>query len=72
MGAWMDQQLRIGESDEPKSKESDASTENHSNASVEEARSSDYDLQAEMNSEISGAASLEQRRAYKIELQVIA
>ncbi|KAG8637358.1 hypothetical protein MANES_15G114000v8 [Manihot esculenta] len=69
MGAWMDQQLRIGESDEPKSKESDASTENHSNASVEEARSSDYDLQAEMNSEISGAASLEQRRAYKIELQ---
>ncbi|KAJ9183199.1 hypothetical protein P3X46_007098 [Hevea brasiliensis] len=69
MGAWMDQQLRIGESYVPKSLESDASTENYSNPSGEDASSPDYDLHAESNSEMSDTASLEQRRAYKIELQ---
>ncbi|XP_021636150.2 brefeldin A-inhibited guanine nucleotide-exchange protein 1 isoform X2 [Hevea brasiliensis] len=69
MGAWMDQQLRIGESNVPKSLESDASKENNSNPSGEDASSPDYDLHAEVNSEMSDAAGLEQRRAYKIELQ---
>ncbi|XP_002514399.3 brefeldin A-inhibited guanine nucleotide-exchange protein 1 [Ricinus communis] len=69
MGAWMDQQLRVGESYAPKSSETDASTENLSNPSGEDANSPDYDLHSEVNSEMSDAASLEQRRAYKIELQ---
>lgn len=71
MGAWMDQQLIIEESYVPKSSESDVSTENHSNPSGEDASSPDYDLHAEANSEISDTASFEQRRAYKIELQVV-
>ena len=70
MGAWMDQQLKVGESFVPKSSEIDTSTENQSNPSGEDANSPDYDLHSEVNSEMSDAASLEQRRAYKIELQV--
>lgn len=70
MGAWMDQQLRIGDSYLPKSSESDTSIENHSTPSGEDASVPDYDLHSEVNSEMSDAATLEQRRAYKIELQV--
>ena len=69
MGAWMDQKLRTGDSYLPKSGES-SSTENHSTLNGEDASASDYDLHSEVNSEMSDAATLEQRRAYKIELQV--
>ncbi|WCJ28586.1 Brefeldin A-inhibited guanine nucleotide-exchange protein 1 [Euphorbia peplus] len=68
MGTWMDQQLRIGESYVQKSTESDNSTENNINPSGEDS-SSDYDIHSEVNAEMPDAASLEQRRAYKIELQ---
>ena len=70
MGAWMDQKLRTGDSYLPKSSESSTSTENHSTLNGEDAGASDYDLHSEVNSEMSDAATLEQRRAYKIELQV--
>jgi len=69
MGAWMDQQLRLGDSYLPKSSESDT-TENHLTLNGEDGTVSDYELHPEVNSEFSDAATLEQRRAYKIELQV--
>ncbi|XP_022763827.1 brefeldin A-inhibited guanine nucleotide-exchange protein 1-like isoform X2 [Durio zibethinus] len=69
MGAWMDQQLKIGDSDLPKSFESDTSAESHSTPTAEDGTVPDCDLHPEMNSELSDAATLEQRRAYKIELQ---
>ncbi|XWS54428.1 hypothetical protein CRYUN_Cryun10bG0088600 [Craigia yunnanensis] len=69
MGAWMDQQLKIGDSDLPKSFESDTSAESHSTLTVEDGTVPDCELHLEMNSELSDAATLEQRRAYKIELQ---
>ncbi|XP_065853844.1 brefeldin A-inhibited guanine nucleotide-exchange protein 1 isoform X2 [Euphorbia lathyris] len=69
MGTWMDQQLRIAESYIPKSTESDNGTENPSNPSGEDASSTDSDMHSEVNAEMPDAASLEQRRAYKIELQ---
>uniref|UniRef100_A0A2P2LZA0 Uncharacterized protein MANES_03G096700 n=2 Tax=Rhizophora mucronata TaxID=61149 RepID=A0A2P2LZA0_RHIMU len=68
MSAWMDQQLRVGESHLPKNSECDT-TENHSMPSGEDGNVPDYDVHSEMNSEMSDAANLEQRRAYKIELQ---
>ncbi|KAL9332873.1 hypothetical protein Peur_073012 [Populus x canadensis] len=69
MAAWMDQKLRTGDSYLPKSSESSTSTENHSTLNGEDAGASDYDLHSEVNSEMSDAATLEQRRTYKIELQ---
>ncbi|KAJ6671836.1 BREFELDIN A-INHIBITED GUANINE NUCLEOTIDE-EXCHANGE PROTEIN 1 [Salix viminalis] len=69
MGAWMDQKLRTKDSYLSKSSESSTSTENHSTLNGEDASAPDYDLHSEMNSEMSDAATLEQRRAYKIELQ---
>lgn len=66
----MDHQLKIGDSYLPKSSESDTSTENTSIPSGEDGIVSDYELHPEINSEVSDAATLEQRRAYKIELQV--
>ncbi|XVE66471.1 hypothetical protein DITRI_Ditri08aG0082200 [Diplodiscus trichospermus] len=69
MGAWMDQQLKIGDSDLPKSFECDTSAESHSTLSAEDGTLPDCELHSEMSSELSGAATLEQRRAYKIELQ---
>lgn len=65
----MDQQLRLGDSYLPKSSESDT-TENHLTLNGEDGTVSDYELHPEVNSEFSDAATLEQRRAYKIELQV--
>ncbi|KAL1059975.1 hypothetical protein V6Z11_1Z137600 [Gossypium hirsutum] len=56
MGAWMDQQLKIGDSDLPSGSEKDGLVP-------------DYELHLELNSELSDSATLEQRRAYKIELQ---
>ncbi|KAK6241443.1 Sec7 domain - like 3 [Theobroma cacao] len=69
MGAWMDQQLKIGDSDLPKSFESDTSAESHSIPTAEDGTVPDCELHPEMNPELSDAATLEQRRAYKIELQ---
>lgn len=68
MGAWMDQQLTQGDSYLPRSSESD-STENHSTQNGEDGAVVDFELHPEANSESSDAATLEQRRAYKIELQ---
>ncbi|KAL5789037.1 hypothetical protein ACOSP7_005986 [Xanthoceras sorbifolium] len=69
MGAWMDQQLKIGDTCLPKSSEGETSTDNHSVPNGEDGAVADYELHAEVNSELSDAAILEQRRAYKIELQ---
>lgn len=69
MGAWMDQQLRIGDFS-PRSTETDYSIENNSSFTGEEGNGFDYELHSDTSSELSDAATLEQRRAYKIELQV--
>ncbi|KAJ8767025.1 hypothetical protein K2173_012536 [Erythroxylum novogranatense] len=69
MGSWMDQQLRVVEAYMPKNSESDASTENHSTPTGEDGSVPDYDLNADVISEMSDAATLEQRRAFKIEVQ---
>ncbi|KHN46856.1 Brefeldin A-inhibited guanine nucleotide-exchange protein 2 [Glycine soja] len=69
MGAWMDQQIRIGDLDLAKSPESSSAAENHLILNVEEGNASDHELHSDVNSEFSDAATLEQRRAYKIELQ---
>ncbi|KHN29890.1 Brefeldin A-inhibited guanine nucleotide-exchange protein 2 [Glycine soja] len=69
MGAWMDQQIRIGDLDLAKSPESSSAAENHLILNVEEGNASDHELHSDVNSEFSEAATLEQRRAYKIELQ---
>ncbi|XP_022727318.1 brefeldin A-inhibited guanine nucleotide-exchange protein 1-like isoform X2 [Durio zibethinus] len=70
MGAWMDQQLKIGDSDLHRSFQSDTSVEIHSTPAAEDGAVPDCDLHPEMNSELSDTATLEQRRAYKIELQM--
>ncbi|KAI4375753.1 hypothetical protein MLD38_013580 [Melastoma candidum] len=67
MAAWMDQQLRLGES-YPQNNSDNSSNDGHSTLSADDGHTGDYDLQSDGNSE-SGAISLEQRRAYKIELQ---
>ncbi|CAM0909962.1 unnamed protein product [Alopecurus aequalis] len=65
MGSWMDQQLRIGESSDVPS-----SIDNHNIHNGEEGIGTDYDLQSESSSsDVSDSSSVEQRRAYKIELQ---
>ncbi|KAL4301738.1 hypothetical protein GQ457_10G019250 [Hibiscus cannabinus] len=69
MGAWMDQQLKIGDSDLPKNFESDSSAERQSASFAEDGVLPDCDFHPEINYELSDAATLEQRRAYKIELQ---
>lgn len=66
----MDQQLRIGDTCLHKSSEGETSTDNHSVPNGEDGAVPDYELHAEVNSELSDSATLEQRRAYKIELQV--
>ncbi|KAL9276262.1 hypothetical protein ACSQ67_026192 [Phaseolus vulgaris] len=69
MGAWMDQQIRIGDIDLVKSPESSSTAETYVMPNVEEGNASDHELHPDVNSEFSDAATLEQRRAYKIELQ---
>ncbi|MBA0843149.1 hypothetical protein Goarm_000363, partial [Gossypium armourianum] len=69
MGAWMDQQLKIGDSDLPRSFESDTPSERPSTSIVEDGVVPDCELHPEMNFELSDTATLEQCRAYKIELQ---
>lgn len=71
MGSWMDQQLRIGEFSPKLSEASLNSIDNPNILSGEDGSGIDYELQSDSGSpDISGASSLEQRRAYKIELQV--
>ncbi|KAJ4966640.1 hypothetical protein NE237_018489 [Protea cynaroides] len=67
MGAWMDQQLQATDLCMLKSPESDSSAESHSLLNGEEGAAVDYEL--ETSSELSEAATLEQRRAFKIEFQ---
>lgn len=67
----MDQQLSVGESLLPKSVENEAPADNHSNPNEEEGTTTDHDFHPDLSSESSDAATLEQRRAYKIELQVL-
>ncbi|KAI5315285.1 hypothetical protein L3X38_044461 [Prunus dulcis] len=72
MGAWMDQQLSLGDSYLPKTNESDTSAEKMENqltSNGEEGAAFDNELHPEGNPEVSDAVTLEQRRAYKIELQ---
>ncbi|XP_057511131.1 brefeldin A-inhibited guanine nucleotide-exchange protein 1-like isoform X2 [Actinidia eriantha] len=69
MGSWMDQQLRVGDFCPPKSSDSDSLSENHATVNGEEGIVPDYEMHPEVNSEFSDAATLEQRRAYKLELQ---
>ena len=59
----MDQQLKIGDFFPPSSSDDESRGGDESNLS-------DYDLQSEAASEYSDAATLEQRRAYKLEVQV--
>lgn len=63
MGLWMDQQLKIGDFYPP-------STSDDESRGGDESNLSDFDLQPEAVSEFSDAATLEQRRAYKLEVQV--
>ncbi|XP_061367349.1 brefeldin A-inhibited guanine nucleotide-exchange protein 1-like isoform X2 [Gastrolobium bilobum] len=69
MGAWMDQQITIGDLYLAKSPESSSAAEIHLILNGEEGNGSDHELHPDVNSEFSDAATLEQRRAYKIELQ---
>ncbi|KHG20157.1 Histidine--tRNA ligase [Gossypium arboreum] len=70
MGAWMDQELKIFDFDLSRNFESDTSSERPSTSIVENRVVPDCELHPEMNFELSDIATLEQRRAYKIELQV--
>lgn len=66
----MDQKIRVSDSYLPKISESSSITENHQSSNGEEVNASDHEFHPDVNSEFSDAATLEQRRAYKIELQV--
>ncbi|TYI40353.1 hypothetical protein ES332_A02G155800v1 [Gossypium tomentosum] len=70
MGAWMDQELKIGDSDLSRSFKSNTSSERPSTSIIENEVVPDCELHPKMNFELSDTAMLEQRRAYKIELQV--
>ncbi|KAH6813250.1 SEC7-like guanine nucleotide exchange family protein [Perilla frutescens var. frutescens] len=68
MGLWMDQQLKVGEHNPTKSFDNENLTESPS-YHIDDANNADYELHPEANSGISDAATLEQRRAYKLEIQ---
>lgn len=74
MGSWMDQQLRIGDFSPKISEASLSSVSSIDNPNIligEDGGGIDYELQSDSGSpDVSGAPSLEQRRAFKIELQV--
>ncbi|XP_050903410.1 brefeldin A-inhibited guanine nucleotide-exchange protein 1 isoform X2 [Lathyrus oleraceus] len=69
MGAWMDQQIRPGDLDLVKSPESTSVGESPLTLNGEDGNVSDLELHPDVNSEFSDAATLEQRRLYKAELQ---
>ncbi|KAL3351045.1 hypothetical protein AABB24_023442 [Solanum stoloniferum] len=66
MGMWMDQQLKVGDPNQDKVSDHEVS---EAAISVSEEGNIDYELHLEANSEFSGAAALEQRRAHKLEIQ---
>ncbi|VFQ78432.1 unnamed protein product [Cuscuta campestris] len=68
MGTWMDSQLKLGESNPAKFSGNDSMIENIA-APNEDGNLPDYDLHLEESSEFSNAVTLEQRRAYKLEIQ---
>lgn len=65
----MDHQLKVGDVNPPKMSDNENLTESPSNLN-EDTNFTDYELPSQANSEISDAISLEQRRAYKLEMQV--
>lgn len=67
----MDQQIRPGDLNLVKSPESNSLGESQLTLNGEEGNTSDLELHPDINSEFSDAATLEQRRAYKAELQVV-
>jgi len=67
----MDQQIRPGDLNLVKSPESTSLGESQLTLNGEEGNASDLELHPDINSEFSDAATLEQRRAYKAELQVV-
>ncbi|PIN14780.1 Guanine nucleotide exchange factor [Handroanthus impetiginosus] len=67
MGSWMDQQLKVGDLNPSKHSDKENLTEDIS--PLEDANFSDYELHSDTNSEFPNTASLEQRRAYKLEIQ---
>uniref|UniRef100_A0A803LGV1 SEC7 domain-containing protein n=1 Tax=Chenopodium quinoa TaxID=63459 RepID=A0A803LGV1_CHEQI len=70
MGVWMDQQLKIGETSlSNRSSVMTGSVDMHSALNGEEGMIADYELHPESNTESSDAATFEQRRAYKLEIQ---
>ncbi|KQJ93806.1 brefeldin A-inhibited guanine nucleotide-exchange protein 1 isoform X1 [Brachypodium distachyon] len=70
IGSWMDQQLKIGDFSPKLSEVSLNSLDNPNIFIGEDGSGIDYELQSESYiPDLSGASSLEQRRAYKIELQ---
>ncbi|VFQ91596.1 unnamed protein product [Cuscuta campestris] len=68
MGTWMDSQLKLGESNPAKFSGNDSMIENTA-APNEDGNLPEYDLHLEESSEFSNAVTLEQRRAYKLEIQ---
>lgn len=66
MGIWMDQQLKVGDPNLDKVSDHEVS---EAAISVGEEGNIEYELHPEANSEFSGAAALEQRRAHKLEIQ---
>ncbi|KAG6502244.1 brefeldin A-inhibited guanine nucleotide-exchange protein 1-like isoform X1 [Zingiber officinale] len=68
MSIWMDQQLRIGDF-APQSLDNQPSAEILAALIGEEAGVLDYDLNSDANHELYDTATLEQRRAYKLEFQ---
>lgn len=69
MGVWMDQQLRIGDFCLPNTSDNENIVENHASLGGDEVSLPDFELHPEATSEFSDAATLEQRRTYKLELQ---
>ncbi|KAL2512582.1 Brefeldin A-inhibited guanine nucleotide-exchange protein 1 [Abeliophyllum distichum] len=67
MGTWMDQQLKAGEFNLPKFSDNENLMENPT--TLNEDRNIADELHSEVTSEFAGAAALEQRRAYKLEIQ---
>ena len=75
MGSWMNKQLRIPDIQSSKKLDavdngSNTGSPPYSNGSVDETTEGS-DTQSEASSEVSDVSTLEQRRAYKLELQVL-
>ncbi|KAL8143690.1 hypothetical protein V2J09_016722 [Rumex salicifolius] len=66
-GLWLDQQLKVGETFVPNKTQGEIVTEIPSIQNGEEGTVTEFE--AEANPEMSDAATLEQRRAYKLEFQ---